>query len=144
MKINHTLIINAPIDNVFDFVDKDEKIKHWMEGELKTEIQGHMYKDSPVGAKFINKVPGILEWEGEIIAYRKPEIFGVGLKKGNLRGTMFYGFKMLDDNITELKGDLEIGEGTKVQKVLLKTLSPIIEKILDKHLQTIKKLAEKN
>ena len=40
--------------------------------------------------------------------------------------------------------DLEIGEGTKVQKVLLKTLSPIIEKILDKHLQTIKKLAEKN
>jgi uncharacterized protein YndB with AHSA1/START domain len=136
------IIIKAPIERVFDAVDKEENIKKWMGGLLKTEYKSLKDAENPVGTKFLHKISGLAEIEGEVIAYQKPVLLGVGQHYKNVSGTVFYHFKPLEDQSTEIKCDLEVFEGSAVKTLLVKSLFPLFETLIQRQLDGIKAIAE--
>ncbi len=142
MNKSFNLIVNAPIERVFDAVDREENIKKWMGGQLKTEYKNLKDPENPVGTKFRHKISGLAEINGEVIAYSKPVLLGVGQHYKGVNGTVFYHFKALTDESTEIKCDLEVFEGSGPKKVLIKSLFPLFEHLIKKHLDGIKVIAE--
>lgn len=142
MNKSFNLIVNASIERVFDAVDREENIKKWMGGLLKTEYKTLKDAENPVGTKFLHKISGLAEIEGEVIAYQKPVLLGVGQHYKNVSGTVFYHFKPLEDHSTEIKCDLEVFEGNGVKKVLVNSLFPLFETLMQRQLDGIKAIAE--
>jgi uncharacterized protein YndB with AHSA1/START domain len=142
MQREYSILINAPIEKAFACVNDDDKINRWMGGDLHTKYENLKDPENPVGTKYRQTIKGIIEIEGEVIAYKKPEVLGVGQRHGKLKNTVFYRFTSIDENTTKLVLELEVIDGGMGNKILVRALSPLYDRLLKKQLQGIKSLAE--
>ncbi len=142
MQKTYTITINTPIEKAFAAVDEEEKIQKWMGGSLKTTYLNLKDPSNPVGTKYRQKIKGVIDMEGEVISYQRPFQLGIGQKVGPLKGTIFYKFEAVGEKKTRLACELEIFDAIAPHKLLLAALFPLYEKLLKKHLKSLKKLAE--
>ncbi len=142
MQKQYTLTIKAPIEKSFATATEKPSMEHWMQGDIFTHFKTLRDSDSPVGTKFKHIIRGFFDIEGEVIAYQNPLVFGIGLQAGPLKGTIMYRFEELENTETKLTCDLEILDGTKARRIASKTFFPIIHKLITKHLESLKQLAE--
>lgn len=140
MKSQYTITINAPIDKAFGIVDDKDIHIHDTDSHIKTYSAED--KERKEGIKYKLTIGG-LEFDGEIIAYRKPYEFGVGLKHAMASGTFFYHFSSIDAKTTKVDCEMEIFEsGNVVKDELAKISLPAFNKIINLHLKNVKELAE--
>ncbi len=142
MEKKYSIIINAPIGKAFACVDDDDKIRRWMGGDLHTVYENLKDPENPVGTRYRQKINGVIEVEGEVIAYKKPELLGVGQRHGKLKNTVFYHFTEVDENTTKLVLNLEVVDGGPGSKMLVRALSPLYNRLIKKQMEGIKRLAE--
>ncbi len=135
MKVEFSETIHAPVDQVFDAFDNEEKLKKINE-PFSTEL-GRRTMDATEGRDFHQKV-GPIELTGQIIAYRKPVLLSLGLTSGKLHGALHYHFEEIDSNNTNLRAELEVFEGGRMQTLLIKGITPLINRALPNHLKNIK------
>lgn len=143
MTKNFRIVVNAPIDRAFDAVDKEENIQNWMNGSLSTKYENLKDPENPVGTKFVHNFKGLMEIKGEVIAYKKPFLLGVGQNYKGINGTVFYHFSPITKHSTEINCTLEVPEGKEAKKILVKTLFPIFKLLVKKQLNSLKYLAER-
>lgn len=89
MAITRTIEIDAPIERVFDLVDKPENLRRWIDGLEETTYLDEPDPASPVGTRFKQRIREggrVAEYEGEVTAYEKPRHLGVRI--GNTRFEM--------------------------------------------------------
>lgn len=142
MQKQYSIIINAPIKNAFAAVTEKEKVERWMEGRVKHVFkETHEFND-PVGTKFHESILGLVELDGEIISYIPPREFGLGMEVSGLKGTIFYSLAAMGEKTTKMVFNLEIFDLTAAKKILLKSLYPLFDQIIKKHLKSLKKLGE--
>jgi uncharacterized protein YndB with AHSA1/START domain len=144
MERTFTVTINAPIEKAFSAVDDESKIRQWMGGKLVTTYKNLKDYENPVGTKFKQKIIGGISMEGEIIAYTKPILLGVAGHNPWFKSALFYHFKPLTDTTTKLVCNLDIAVGSKRKKMLVKMLRPVINSLMRKQIQGIKRLAEES
>jgi hypothetical protein len=96
--------INAPIAAAFDAVD-GMRSQPFMNGLIKTTVLKDAH-DVREGLKFHQEILKFVSYDGEIIAFKRPVLFGVGIQNKNFKATFFYRFDELDNNTTELKCEL--------------------------------------
>jgi len=67
---------------------------------------------------------------------------GVGTNSALAKATFFYNFEQLNENSTKLTCALEIATPNTFKEKTIAMLMPIINKLMNKQLNTLKKLAE--
>ncbi|KEK23304.1 SRPBCC family protein [Bacillus gaemokensis] len=88
MSFAFEILIRAPIDVVFDYVNDDEKIKEWNTLVIENRYSSSVAKENPrVGDKYITvqKIgKKVYEFEVELLEYEAPYIVSVGgeMKQG--------------------------------------------------------------
>lgn len=144
MERHYSITIRAPIEKAFACVDDNEKIRQWLGGQLETTHKTIKDTDDPVGTKFRHNIRGILELDGEIIAYKKPFLLGSGMSWKNdlLKGALFYHFKPISDTTTRLDCEVEIFDGSKAKAAIVSAVFPLFDMLIKSQLKSIKKLAE--
>jgi len=142
MQKQYSIIVNAPIETVFAILSEKQHLDKHYEGKSEIKITTANDFSDPVGTKFHQKIAGLLELDGEIIAYTYPLELGIGIEVNGLKGTIFYNLKNVAPDQTNLMFNLEFFDGTKAKKILLSTLQPLYNKIIGDYLASIKKLAE--
>src|SRR4051812_14305609 len=112
MKQSYSLTINAPLEKAFNaVVDEKGRPRMSSEKETQTTVYDQVDPDAVEGVKYHLQIGG-LDYEGEIITFKRPDSFGLGLKHFLLSGTFFYHFASINDGTTRLDCELEIFDGT--------------------------------
>jgi hypothetical protein len=138
----YTQDINASALKTFSCLTNPEKMRQVLDGQAIPQLKTLQDFDSPVGTKFHQNIAGLVEFDGEIIAFQPPTDFGIGVEVMGIRGTIFYNLKEIDDAHTRLNFNLELFDGSTVTKILISTLMPLFESTIQKYLDSIKNLAE--
>lgn len=144
MEKTYSILINTDIDHAFSAVDDEEKIQRWMGGSIKTQYLNHKDQETPLGTKFKQELVGLTVIEGEVIAYKKPILLGVGGNNPFFKSTLFYHFKPLPDKTTSLVCVMDIPTGNPVRKKMVEMLLPLIDSLVLKQMRSIKQLAEEH
>jgi uncharacterized protein YndB with AHSA1/START domain len=139
-----SIIINSPIEKAFAAVDDDAKIHKWMDGKMKTQYLNLKDPENPVGTKFRQKIVGIksIDGEGEVIAYDKPRLLGIGSNSALAKATIFYHFEHLSDTSTKLTCSVDIATPNIFKRKAISALMPLINRLMRSQLNSLKKLAE--
>ena len=144
MQKQYSIIVNAPISKAFSSISEQRNINRHMDGKIRTEFKNSHDFSDPVGSKFHQDIAGMIELDGEIIAYNKPLQLGIGIQVSGLTGTIFYELEHLDDSRTNLVFNLEIFDGNPAKKILLAAVYPLFESTIHTYLKNLKKLAEED
>jgi uncharacterized protein YndB with AHSA1/START domain len=145
-KTNYSLIINAPIEAVFEVVDSDEHIKKWLEGFVENIYDKDFNRENPVGQKFRQKLKEggkIQEYEGEILSYHRPKELGIRLKQSSFAVDVYYRFFTAGTNQTRLDYECNIEMNSFLTKIMGFLFSWFTKRILVKQMDSLKKYAEK-
>jgi hypothetical protein len=79
--------IQAPIEETFEWVSNPEKQKRWLDHLIHTEYLDTFTGENPVGVRFRQRMRQggqTREYEGEIIEYYPPNLFGIRLNLSDL------------------------------------------------------------
>ena len=95
MKMTDSININAPIERVFECIADQEQQKLWVDGLVGIEYTSEWKEDNPVGTQFkqrLFKGPKKVEYEfeGEILAYQKPKLYGTRLGDKDFTVEIYY------------------------------------------------------
>ncbi len=142
MNKNYIISIDTPIDQTFAAFDSKEKIIKWMGAQFETKFLNSWDPNNPVGTKFTYGIKGIIELQGEVIAYEKPRVLGLGQKYKVLNGTLFYYFQPGENNSTLVTCELEIATTKTFQKLIVNSLMPLFDRLITKQLKGLKALVE--
>ncbi len=145
MKITHTLTINAPIDRAFDVVDDPEKFKQWAEGVEETIPGDPWDSDNPVGSRFTQRIREggrVGEYEGEILAYDKPNLKTVRLGNPQFHTVTTYRFTALNADRTRLAYETDMVMHTAVARVMGRLFAWFTRGIVKRQMARLKALAE--
>ncbi len=110
MKIHYSLLIKAPIETVFAFVEVEDSTKKWNPIlEEVTNPDGFNPKH-PVGTKFVQAVrepKAVQHLIGKVTAYNKPHLLGLTLTHYDYTARMTY--RLTRENkgtLVDLESDL--------------------------------------
>lgn len=144
MKHQYTIDIDAPIETVFDLIDNPEKSKLWMEGLEDTTYTSDDTKAMGAGTTFKQRIregAQVVEYDGEITHYRKPEYLAMHIGDGNF--TMHVEYKLVPlDSGTRLHYASEGEVHTWYGQVMEALYSWFTKRIIDRHLDKLKQMAE--
>ena len=144
-KTTYNLLIDVPIEAVFEVVDSDEHIKQWMEGFIENVYEKDFDRENPVGKKFKQKLKEggkIQEYEGEILSYHRPKELGIRLKHDSFTVDVYYRFSSSGSNQTRLEYECEVEMHSNMTKVVGFLFSWFTKRILEKQMNSLKKYAE--
>ncbi len=142
MQKQYSVLVNAPIEVVFQAITGKDELEKLMYGQLETKFKTATDFSNPVGTKFHQTIAGLIDLDGEVLAYKRPLEFGLGITVAGIKGTVFYELKELDKTLTEITFNLELFDATTPKRMLLKTLLPLFNRIIKNYLESIKQLAE--
>lgn len=142
---DYSLIINAPIEAVFEVVDSDEHIKKWLDGFIENKYEENFDPENPVGHKFKQKLKEgdeIQEFEGEIISYKRPKEIGIRLKHTSFTVDVYYRFFLEGTNQTRLDYECKLEMHSLVTKMTSIFINWFTKRELIKQMSSLKKYAE--
>ena len=95
MDLTDSININAPIERVFESVADREEQKLWIDGLVDVELTSEWNEHNPIGTQFKQRlVKGRkqeeYEFEGEILAYEKPELYGIRIGNADFTAEIYY------------------------------------------------------
>lgn len=98
MVLTDQIVVNAPIDRVFDFVTNAQKQKMWIDGLVDTEFTDQQEGQLLVGARFKQHlVKGHKRtnyvFQGEITAYEPSKHYAVTVWNADFDATIHYRFE---------------------------------------------------
>jgi hypothetical protein len=144
VKLTYMIDIEAPIHKVFECINNDELIKQWMHGLQEVIYVSELNKDNPVGVKFKHKIKEgakIQEYDGEIIAYEKPNLLGVRISHSMFAIDVYYRLSTIE-NGTRLHYECMTTFQNWFAKLMGFLFSWFTKKILYKQMNSLKALAE--
>ncbi|MCH9780306.1 MAG: SRPBCC family protein [Alphaproteobacteria bacterium] len=122
MKHYETIVeFDAPIDEVFQYVDSPEYIKLWMEGLEGIEYIGTYDPENPIGTEFrmwVKEGRQVNEYKGEVLDYRQGEYLEVSNYSDSFFMRVRYAFRPLEGNRTAMTYTLGIEMKSRVAKVM--------------------------
>jgi uncharacterized protein YndB with AHSA1/START domain len=142
MQKQYSILVNAPIEVTFKCIDDKQKMQEWMYGQVKTEFKTSTDFSNPVGTKFHQSFAGLVDVDGEVVAFRPPVELGVGILVAGLKGTVFYKLSDIDPTHTKLDFNLEFFDTATAKKILLRTMMPVFNRVAKSYVESIKQLAE--
>jgi uncharacterized protein YndB with AHSA1/START domain len=120
-----------PVEEVFAFVDDDDKIKQWIGGLLETK---RTTAGKPgVGSKFHQKVKvgdRVMEMDGELLAYEPGRLVSVRIDSEMSEMKVNYDFKEINGR-TRLTYTCD----SEYRSFIYRLLSPLIKRITQQKLQ---------
>ncbi|SDW44708.1 hypothetical protein SAMN05444487_103173 [Marininema mesophilum] len=146
MPITKEMKIKTTKEQLFNHLESVEQMKKWFGALEKIEIESptneeEICKGSLLSIGFrTRKVSKILH--GEVVAYRKPELFGIRLHLPHVVVDLFFDLS-LRKGVVLLQCDCEIGvpEGSSKLRAYLSSLQ--VRYLLYTRLKRLKSLAEK-
>jgi len=131
------------MEEVFTTVIGDSQIQKCLDGEMVSEYT-LLDGEAMEGSKYRLTYWPYWELRGEVIAYKKPILLGIGFIANVLttKGTFFYRFKELDLNKTEVVFELEILAQGAARQAALNALLKRIELACEASIEALKKAAE--
>lgn len=144
MKQTYTMDIAAPIEKVFDLIDNPEKCKMWMDGLEETVYTSDEHQNRGSGTTFKQRIregAQVVEYDGEITHYRPSEHLAMRIGDGNFTMHVEYTLTPLEHG-TRLHYSSEGEVHTWYGQVMEALYSWFTTRIIDKHLDTLKRLAE--
>lgn len=123
---------DSPVEEVFAFVDDDDKVKQWIGGLLETK---RTTAGKPgVGSRFHQMIKvgkRVMELDGELLAYEPNRFVSVGLDSDLCEMKVSYDFKEVDGR-TRLTYTCD----STYRSFFYRLLSPLIKYITQQKLQT--------
>jgi carbon monoxide dehydrogenase subunit G len=144
MKYTYTLVINAPIEKVFDLIHDPEKHKLWLQGVEETRYLGEYDPANPVGTKFKQKIREggkVKEYDGKVTAFARPKHLGIRLFAPQFSVQVDYRLTPLDSG-TRLDYSAEAHCGHWLFRIMARIFSFFMRGILKKQMRKLKELAE--
>jgi hypothetical protein len=140
----YSVTVSAPQEKTFSSLGMDKKFNEWMDGDLTIEAQPRADKDRREGSRFHQTYWPFWELDSEVIAYKKPVLFGVGFKANvmDIKGTIFYNIEYIDADKTKLTCEIDVADGNAAKRTVVKLLAPVIDKAVTSFLKSVKKTAE--
>ncbi|MEW5986668.1 MAG: SRPBCC family protein [Chloroflexota bacterium] len=144
MKYTYSLDINAPIEQVFDLVEVEDKLKMWMDNLVEMVYPTPLDRRRPVGTRFIQRVREggrIGEYEGVVTAYERP--YRLTVEMGNKHFTT-----QVDYQLTAIPGGTHLDytadtlRASALARRIGKTLTGVTQKALEKQMLKLKAAAE--
>lgn len=145
-KTVYSMVINAPINSVFEVVDSEEHLKKWMAGFVDNIHEENFDYENPVGKKFKQRLKEggkIQEYEGEVLSYNRPKELGIRLKHSSFQVDVYYYFTSVETNQTRLDYECKVEMYSSIAKVMGFLFSWFTKRILTKQLNDLKAYAEK-
>jgi uncharacterized protein YndB with AHSA1/START domain len=144
MSLTFAMDVNAPVEKVFDCVDDDQKLKIWVKGLEETIYPSGKNPNDPVGTKFVQKIREgrrVQQYDGEVIAYRKPEHIAVTISNAYFSADVDYRFTDVV-NKTHLDYSCDIHCKSRFFKIVLLLFGWLNKLILKRQMKRLKALAE--
>ena len=144
MQVTHKIIIRAPIEAVFDWVENNEKVPQWMEGLESTEYTSERDPTHPVGTTFKQRMTEFgrtVEYAGVITQYQFPTLLSVTLSHHRFTLDVSYTMRVEDSGVS-LRYQVNLVEADGMVGKLSKMMGWYLKKVASTQLQKIKELAE--
>lgn len=145
MQYSTSIEINAPIEQAFDCVDDNEKLKQWAEGVEEIIPLDPWDPANPVGSRFKQRIREggrVNEYEGEVTAYDKPHHIAITLGGAAFTMAVDYRFTALDAARTRLDYHVGMVAGSWWARVMGVAFGWLTRRIAAKQLAALKALAE--
>ncbi len=136
--------IGAPIETVFELVDYGENLKLWMDGVEETTYTSEVDRDNPVGATFKQRIREggrVSEYDGEWVAYARPNHIGVTIGSGSFQFQTDYRFSSTPSG-TRLDYSADVVASTWWVRILSLLMNWFTKRILVKQMTKLKEVAE--
>jgi uncharacterized protein YndB with AHSA1/START domain len=144
MNCTYTLDIDAPIAKVFSLVDEEKNLKKWLDGLEETIYPEGLDRAKAVGTKFKQRIKEgsrVKEYDGEVIAYDKPQHLAILL--GNKQFTVKVDYRFTANGTqTRLHYSAEIIRAGWFVRLMGKLFAGFTKRLLDKQMKKLKALAE--
>lgn len=135
--------IDAPIERVFDLVERPDRRKQWMDGLEETTLLADE-RAKTVGAVFRQRVRdgrGVSEYAGEVTAYEHPRHLGIRI--GNPSFVMQVDYRLTPIGPrTRLDYTTELVAGGALLRLVEQAFSWLTRRILHRQMRRLKTLAE--
>jgi uncharacterized protein YndB with AHSA1/START domain len=144
MKHTYAMEVDAPIEKVFDLIDNPEKMKLWMDGLEDTIYPPDQQAKTGQGVTFKQRIregARILEYDGLITEYKKPELLAMNVGDQNFTMRIEYRLTALHPG-TRLRYSAEGETHTWYGHVMEALYNWFTKRITDKHMDKLKYLAE--
>jgi uncharacterized protein YndB with AHSA1/START domain len=145
MAVTYSMAVNAPVGKLFDCVEDTEKMKLWMDGLEETIYTTERDPANPVGTKFKQKIREggrVQEYDGEVMAYEKPEHLAVRIGNRHFQANVDYRFTPTPEG-TRLDYTCEITCHNWFVRVMAFMFGWLTKRILRKLMAKLKELAER-
>ena len=144
MKHTYMMEIDAPPQKVFELIENPELNKLWMEGLEDTTFTSDNAGSTTVGTAFKQRIregARLVEYEGVVTAYHKPEHLALQVGDANFTTHVEYRLTPLDHG-TRLEYTAEGTVHTWYGQVMEALYSWFTKRIVDRHMTKLKQLAE--
>jgi uncharacterized protein YndB with AHSA1/START domain len=143
-----TQAIRAPAARVFACIEDPALRKQWQAGLEKTVYSHRPEGEDPTGTRFTARIREggrIAEYQGELTAYRKPELLEVLMGNDALTMRIRYGIEPLADDpqACAVQVTLEVTPRSFLARLLLPLGRPLLARIARTQLRALKALAER-
>jgi uncharacterized protein YndB with AHSA1/START domain len=145
MDVTYSLEINAPIEQAFDCVNDEDKIKQWAQGVEEIIHLEPWNPDRPVGSRFKQKIREggrLAEYEGEIVAYDKPAHLAITLGSRAFTMRVDYRFSRVTDTSTRLDYAATMIQANLLARIMGVAFGWMTRRILTRQMTALKALAE--
>jgi uncharacterized protein YndB with AHSA1/START domain len=144
VSVSQTVVIEAPIERVFDLVDRPENLKLWIDGLEETTYLSEPDPDNPVGARFKQRIREggrVVEYHGEVTAYEKPRHLAVRI--GNEKFQVEVDYRLADlGGRTRLDYSATLARTTPVAWITSVAFGWLTRRIAVKQTSKLKRVAE--
>lgn len=144
MNLSYQIEIEAPPELVFNLVSDIENLNQWMDGLIESEYISEFDTNNPLGVTFRQRASEMgqeIEYEGKIIAYEKPQCFGIRIANRNFTAEMNYHLTPIRTG-TQLNYSAMMTINSFKYRLLASAFSSMAEKGLARRLKNLKALAE--
>ncbi len=144
MAITFQVDIEAPLEQVWAFLDDETRLPLWMPQVVETVYPEGKDHDAPVGTRFRQKLKEggkVREYQGEVIAYEAPRLLGIRLGDGKFSVDVTYQLSPIGTG-TRLDYTADITVKTLVSRILGFLFRPLTMRILTRHMVNLKRVAE--
>jgi uncharacterized protein YndB with AHSA1/START domain len=144
MKIQQSIMIAAPIDQVWCLVDDTNQIRRWVPQIVETTLIGNANAPRHVGQRFTQRIKqGSVErsYQGEITTYQPGQVLGVHIIEPSLTGDVIYRFSPTAGG-TQVDFSADIRMGNIFARAASALSGPLIGIGVRKLLERLKRVAE--
>lgn len=144
MTIAFQVDIEAPLEQVWAFLDDEARLPLWMPEIVETVYPRGIDRASPIGTRFRQKLKEggrIKDYDGEVIAYQAPRLLGLRVGDGTVSVDVTYALSPIGTG-TRLDYSAEITVKSLLGRILGFLFRPRTMRILNRHMVNLKRLSE--